>query len=498
MVAAGDPQTVDAGVGALRAGGNAIDAAVAAAFAAFVCEVPLCSPLGGGVMLVRLANGESHALDLFARTPGLGGRPRELDFGAISVEFEATTQVFHGGRASAAVPLGLPGLVAAHERWGRLPLSEVAARGVALGRDGYTMSDQVAFICSLLMPIARASTAATALYQEHRNEAMAQVLEDVARAPDALRDLYAQLVREFGPATGGLISEADVADLRPADLRPVTTRIGPWTLRSMPGPSTGGVLVALAVRMLQGVAERAPFLSPAHLSEVARIQHRLHGVRHPGFDQEVRDPAFVEELLANPPSNPGSPTPEHPLGSTTHISVLDGEGAAVGLTLTNGEGCGHVLTGTGIQVNNLLGEEDIHPRGFHADPPGYALSTMMAPTIAVHEAGDELVLGSGGSNRLRNAISMTLSHVLEYGVSIREAVDAPRLHLEVDADGHQLAYEREGMSEAAAAALEAAWRRTAPFARQSMYFGGVHTAAALGGRFAGAGDARRGGHFEVA
>src|SRR3954464_1220767 len=121
-VAAGDPQTARAGADLLRQGGNAIDAAVAAAFAAFVCEMPLCSPLGGGVILIERPGEMPHALEMFARTPGLGSmRPLGLDFADVRVSFGAASQVFHVGRGSAAVPLALAGLIEAQRRWGSRP-----------------------------------------------------------------------------------------------------------------------------------------------------------------------------------------------------------------------------------------------------------------------------------------------------------------------------------------------------------------------------------------
>ncbi len=508
VVAAGDPQTVGAGIHALRAGGNAVDAAVAAALAAFVCEVPLCGPLGGGVMVLRRPDGATHALDMFARTPGLGGRPANLDFQGIEVSFGETSQVFHVGRGSAAAPLVLPGLLAAHRRWGTLPLPELAAPAVALGRDGYDLSDGVAFVFELLAPIAQLSPAAYALYTEHgalaqggarlKNRPLGDVLADLARRPESvLRDLYAQLVREFGVEAGGLLTEVDLADLAPGDAHPVSLRHGPWTLRTMPGPSTGGVLVALGVRQLQGTSAGARFLSPEHVLTAVDVQRRLLQVRDHHFDHRVRDPAFVNRLLTQPLADGGThPEPENPLGSTTHISVLDREGGAVSVTLTNGEGCGYVLTDTGIQVNNLMGEDDIHPRGFHLDAPGTPLATMMAPTVATSDTGDDLVLGSGGSNRLRNAITLTLTHLLDHGVDPRTAVDAPRMHLEATSDGFNLLFERAGLPPESIAALEAAWTTTS-FEDRNMYFGGVHTATRRHGVFGGAGDHRRGGCYEI-
>src|SRR5262245_20520073 len=167
IVAAGDPQTSNAGAALLKSGGNAVDAAVAAAFAAFVCELPLCSPLGGGAMVLELPGEKSHALDLFARAPGLGAsRPAELDFDDVEVSFGAATQVFHVGRGSAAVPLALEGLLEAHRRWGRRPLEEVVAPAVVLGKSGYTLGPGVAFVFKILTPIVERSAECRTLFSD--------------------------------------------------------------------------------------------------------------------------------------------------------------------------------------------------------------------------------------------------------------------------------------------------------------------------------------------
>jgi gamma-glutamyltranspeptidase/glutathione hydrolase len=496
----------------LAQGGNAVDGAVAAALAAFVCELPLCSPLGGGVMLVEPAGQPARALDLFARTPGLGGdRPAALDFCHVQVDFGAATQVFHVGRGSAAVPVALPGLVRAHERWGRLPLSEVAAPAVELGRGGYTLGAGVAFAFDLLTPIIETTTESRELFASGdriatagaalNNPRLADMLEGIARKPELVGDVYAALCREFGPKQGGLISEQDVAAAQVLEAEPVRTRYGEWELATMPGPSTGGVLVALGLGLSRGMGA-LDFLSPEHVLAIARIQEVLSAVRDQRFDERCRDPEQVRELLSEPNmaklrADALGAEPENPLGSTTHISVIDGGGGAVALTLTNGEGSGYVLSGTGMVVNNLLGEEDIHPRGFHRDPPGRALSTMMAPTL-LWRGGDRMALGSGGSNRLRNAILQVLAHLLEHGVEPQRAVIAPRLHLERTADGPALAFEAVDLASETAAALTAAYpNAVARFDSRSMFFGGVHLALRIASRFQGAGDPRRGGSSVV-
>src|SRR5262249_20273156 len=156
-------------------------------------------------------------------------------------------------------------------------------------------------------------------------------------------------------------------------------------------------------------------------------------------------------------------------GSTTHISALDAIGGAVSLTLTNGEGSGHVLHGTGMIANNLLGEEDLHPRGFHRDPPGASLMTMMAPTI-LPRGEDRIAPGSGGSNRLRTAILQVLTGLVEYGLPLQEAVSAPRLHLEIEAGSPRLAFEASGLAPDVAEALCAAYPNApAVFSAPNLY-----------------------------
>src|SRR5213083_1480489 len=119
------------------------------------------------------------------------------------------------------------------------------------------------------------------------------------------------------------------------------------------------------------------------------------------------------------------------LGSTTHISVLDGDGRACSVTCTNGEGSGVVVPGTGIHINNIMGEEDLSPLGFFQAPPGLRMPSMMAPTVVLGVGGDvELVVGSAGSNRIRSAILQTIVGVVDRRLRAQEAILAPRVHVE--------------------------------------------------------------------
>ncbi len=196
-----------------------------------------------------------------------------------------------------------------------------------------------------------------------RTRILADTLEAFARqgrTPDHVRDA---LLDGFGVHQGGLLTADDLLAYRPEVRPPHAIDLGPF--RAFTSPLLGGHLVGVIVRAL----EAEPFAEheAARVLALARASAAGHTAR----------------------------TARAARGSTTHISVLD-EGAAAAITLTNGEGSGHLASGTGIQVNNFLGEEDLSPHGFHRHAAGTRLPTMIAPTVALFEGRPSLALGSGG------------------------------------------------------------------------------------------------------
>jgi gamma-glutamyltranspeptidase/glutathione hydrolase len=173
---------------------------------------------------------------------------------------------------------------------------------------------------------------------------------------------------------------------------------------------------------------------------------------------------------------------------TTHVSVSDGEGNVASMTTSNGESSGYFVPGTGVMLNNMLGEDDLHPEGFHAAPPGERVSSMMCPSLLMRDGEVVLALGSGGSKRIRTALAQVISNVVDFGLDPQEAVEAPRVHW----DGDQVQAE-PGYSEVALEALAGRWS-TNRWDDRNLYFGGVHAVAP--GR-EGAGDPRRGGSVAV-
>lgn len=490
VIAAGDERTAEAGALMLREGGNAVDAICAAALTAFVAEAPLCGPGGAGVLLAGTAE-RVQVLDAFSVVPGRGlpGRP-PLDFHEVTVDFGGAQQVFHVGRGAVAVPGTLLGLWQAHARLGRLPRSVMVQPAVTLGREGCEPSAKMRGIVEIIRPIVTRSPATAALFfDEHgavrlSNPRLADFLEALAIEGEALLHgpLAQALLRECGPDQGGLLTAEDLARYAPVWREPLRFSRGDDVVLTNPPPSSGGSLVVLGLELATEVPLRdLPWLGPRHAVELSAILSGVDRAKAHTRGAALDDAAVAEARRAQ--------ARRRTLGSTTHMSALDGEGMMAALTMTTGEGCGHTLAEFGIHLNNLLGEEDINPQGFHVQPPGTWMSTMMAPTAVLHRGRPSLVLGTGGSNRIRSALVQTLLHVLASERTLEEAVAAPRMHVE----GERLWVESAGLPPATMAALREAWPALVAFEAPNMYFGGVHAVGRHHQGLHGAGDPRRGG-----
>jgi len=479
VVAAGHPLTAEAGADVLRAGGNAVDAAIAACLASWATEPLLTGPGAGGYLLVAGPGVAPTLLDFFVAAPSHGERAELVP---VDVSFGGANQVFHVG-ASSVGAYGTPaGLAAASARWGTLPLSELTPAAAQLARDGVPLNAIQAYIVEILegiltlTPEVRAQFApGGALLREgepFRSEELARTIERFGTegaGPFYRGDIAEQVVAHVA-ASGGTLSAADLSEYAAIAREPIAIKYRGRTMLTNPPPSAGGVLISLALARL---ADRpAPDVSA--LLDVMGI---AQAVRTNDFDVGLAEPGFLERFLA---AN---------LGSTTHISVLDAGGLACALTCTNGEGSGLVVPGTGIHLNNIMGEEDLSPQGFFQAPAGRRMPSMMAPTVVLDAAGAaQLVIGSAGSNRIRSAILQAVLAVVDHGAGAEQAVNAPRLHLENGTvyaepgalpDGHVLP---DGLE-------------LAQFEEQNLFFGGVQAIChdPETGTVSAAGDPRRGG-----
>jgi gamma-glutamyltranspeptidase/glutathione hydrolase len=482
VVAAGHPLTAEAGARALRAGGNAVDAAVAAMLTSFVAE-PLLTGLGaGGYMLVAGAGEQPVLLDFFVSAPQRsreGGHVAELQ--AVDVSFGDAAQVFYVGPASCGA-YGTPaGVCEAIDRWGTIALSELAAPAASLAREGVTLNAEQAYVVEILADLLRSTPECAALWAPGgrllregdvlRNPELAEALERLGRegAEPFYRGDIAAAVCEWLTERGGALTREELVSYRAIERAPVRVPYRDREVLTNPPPSAGGTLLAYAL----GLLDRPP--GPPTLTAVVDAMAAAQSERSPEFLEGLAEDGFLERFLSTR------------LGATTHISVLDREGRACSVTCTNGEGSGVVVPGTGVHINNIMGEEDLSPLGFHRHPPGQRMPSMMAPSIVLADGDVELVLGSAGSNRIRSALLQTIVGVVDHDLRADEAVRAPRVHFE---DG--LVYAEPGID---VDPLAAAGRSVVRFRALNLFFGGVQAVQRdrSSGAYNGGGDPRRGG-----
>ena len=482
VVAAGHPLTAEAGAQALRAGGNAVDAALAAMATSFVAEPQLTGLGAGGYMLVAEPGAEPALLDFFVAAPGEGADPSaRAPLVAAEVFFGTVAQVFHVGAAACGV-YGTPaGICEAHRRYASLPLADLIAPAAALARQGVEVNAQQAYIFDLLAPLTGTTAEAREKYW---------IGDRVARAGDVLADpeLAATLERLGAEgaepfyrgdiaaaacarvaAGGGMLTLADLAAYETVPREPIRVAYRGHDVFTNPPPSAGGILIAYVLALLD--REDGP-PSPARLVAAMESAQRA---RTPAFLEGLSRPGFLDEFMGSQ------------LGSTTHISVLDRDGRACAVTCTNGEGSGVIVPGTGIHLNNMMGEEDLSPLGFFTHPPGRRLPSMMAPTVVARDGEVMLALGSAGSNRIRSAILQVILGVIDRRLGLVEAVEAPRVHWESGT-----VYAEPGVD---ADALAAEGWELAQFDDLNVFFGGAQAVRRdpVSGALAGAGDPRRGG-----
>lgn len=478
-IAAGHPRTVAAGMDILRQGGNAFDAAIAALAAAFTAEPLLTSPGGGGFLLAAPVGGEPRLYDFFAQTP-LAGPDPTAEFYPVGVDFGPTTQEFHIGRGAIAVPGVLRGLVQAQQDLGSLPLAAVLGPAIALAREGLVVDPFQEVCFDLLAPICLASESARTLYAPTgrlprqgecwANLDLAERLTQLGQEPETtLRAFDRELA-----ALGGLVTAADCEAYRVEVRTPLRLPLGDWELLTNPLPSSGGVLIGRSLQMLTAPG--------AGMADLVRAFAHAESLRRHWLEAGEPSCACQENLL--PPSF---------WGSTTHLSVVDGQGNAAALTSSTGEGCGWVLPGWGVMLNNMLGEADLNPRGFHRWAAGVRLSSMMAPTMLRQGGEPRLVLGTGGANRIRTAIAQVIWRWALQGLDLEEAIAAPRLHWEAG----RLDWE-PGWPEAELAGAIALSRESRDWPEPSLFFGGVHAIARRAdGHLQAVGDPRRHGAAAV-
>ena len=495
VVAAGHPATAEAGAWALREGGNAVDAAVAAALTSFAAESPLTGFGAGGYMLVHDSE-RSVLLDFFVAAPGKAGIPRSSDLVPAPVRFTpAVTQIFNIGAASCGVPGTPAGLELALRDYGTMELSDLVGPAIAAARGGVEVSAMQAYLFEILAPILVREAEGVEIYapsgqmlREGDTFRFAELADALERyAAEGARPFYegetARRICDWVLDRGGTLAPQDLATYEPVVREPVHARFRGRDVLTNPPPSSGGILIAFALELLErlgscGLEETVAVMAQAQEARAADFAERL---AHDGFAESFLTPERLDGMARGASDR---------LGSTTHLTAVDAEGRCASVTCSNGTGSGLIVPGTGVHVNNMLGEEDLNPLGFHRWAAGARLPSMMSPTVILREGELEAGLGSAGSNRIRSAILQTVLRLVAGGMPIAEAVAAPRIHFE-----NGTVHAEPGADAAGLERLAEAGMRIEAWGQRNMFFGGVQAVARdpETGELGAAGDPRRGG-----
>ncbi len=506
VVAAGHEETARAAEVILQDGGNAFDAVVAAHLAACVAEPVLSSLGGGGYLLAHTAEGQSTLYDFFVQTPMRKRAPQETEFFPISADFGTVQQEFHIGRGSIATPGTVKGLFAVHSELCSMPMTRLAEPAIELARNGVVLNGFQAYIFEVIQSIYLFHADSRKIYgggekkerllqkgEILKQPEFANCLDELAREGEKFfyQGDIAHAVSRLCAEAGGHLGKADFNSYQVVKREPLSTTYRHASLLTNPPPSSGGTLIAFALKMLEeirlsdyryGTADYFDLLaSVLGMTNKARIDTYLDSSQHHPGDL-LLNPEYLASYQAE--------IKERAMCSrgTTHMSVMDNRGNIASLTTSNGEGCGLFVPGTGIMLNNMLGEEDLNPHGFHLWESNQRMTSMMAPSIVFLPDGNRIALGSGGSNRLRTAILQVLLNLIDFGMKLEDAVSSPRIHFESDLLSIEGGFDQEAVQ-----SLLKNYPKHKVWDKRHLFFGGAHTVSQGPNGFTGIGDLRRGG-----
>jgi gamma-glutamyltranspeptidase / glutathione hydrolase len=477
MVATLQPEASEAGVAIMRQGGNAMDAAVAVGFALAVVLPEAGNLGGGGFLLSRRADGEVHFLDFREKAPAKATPNMYLD---------AQGNVVPGmsiiGYKAIGVPGSVAGLVYAQKHWGKLTLKQVMEPAIRLARDGYVLDYDAAK--SLHDPNLAKFPESRRVFQRDgdyyrqgdvfKQPELAKTLERIAENPD---DFYhGAIARELASAVekgGGLVTAEDLAQYEVKERQPIHGTYRGYEIISAPPPSSGGVTLVESLNILEGYDlakqgegsaqnihltaeayqraffDRAEFLGDPDFSKVpvaqlldkryANAWHETIPLRRATPSAGLRRPSVFSQLDSYASSHPQPKSLLEPV-HTTHYSVVDPEGNAVSVTTTLNESFGSHVTaeGLGFLLNDEMDDFSSKPGSpnvfgliqgpANAIGPGKRPLSAMAPTIVLKDGKLFLVLGAEGGPTIITTVANVLMGVVDYGLNIQQAVNAPRFH----------------------------------------------------------------------
>jgi gamma-glutamyltranspeptidase/glutathione hydrolase len=494
-VAATGPASAEAALAAAAAGGNAVDAAIAAMVSAMTTEPGIVSAAGGAFVSVWPAGGDPEVIDGNVEMPGRGQDEERFGSGLREVHTSyGGGLTLYAGHGSVATPGAFAALGIAHDRHGAAPWHEVLAPSILAARTGYAIGGAAASYLAITgdsvfgwdehtRPLVRGADGAIVVAgQEVTNADLADTLEQIS--VEGARSLYtgdlARLIAADSEARGGLVTAADLAAYRAVVRTPLRLTLGEWDLALNPPPSVGGPMLTVMLREL--AAGRWDW------SRIIDIQRRVLSYRQQvhdlSTDLEEDGYALLEAIdrngLASLPTS----------SSTAHVSAVDSDGTVCAITASSGYGSGATVPGTGLMLNNCLGEPELNRLGLHALAPGTRLASNMSPSVGRSQSGGSLAIGSPGADRITTALMQVLGRYCLEGLPLQEAIDAPRVHVRILDDGTPRVDHED--DEAVSAAVEGLGLQSFSHGTTSMFFGGVGAARQLAdGTLDAAGDSRR-------
>jgi gamma-glutamyltranspeptidase/glutathione hydrolase len=487
MVASQNEIASKIGADAIKAGGNAVDAAVATAFALAVVHPTAGNIGGGGFLVYRPASGEAVAYDFREAAPAKASPTMFMKDGKYSAELH------HNSYLAVGVPGTVAGLYLAWKEQGKLPWKALVEPAVALARDGFTVSEGLARSLKGEMRAFEKYPASLAQFSKNGTPYEAG---DILKQPDLARTL--ERIAAQGPAGfyegetalaleremaahGGLITRDDLKNYKAVRRAPVKGVYRGYEVVSMPPPSSGGVALIEMLNVLEGYdLGKMGFGSADAIHLTAEAMKRAFADRarflgDPDFNRDMPLPrlmskdyaAELRKTIAKDHTVKASPTTfewPHESEETTHISVVDGSRNAVSLTYTLEQGYGVkiVVPGAGFLLNNEMGDFNAAPGLTTADgligtepnlaAPGKRMLSSMSPTILARDGQLFMVTGSPGGRTIINTVLETILDVVDFGMNAQEAVDAARFHHQWLPD--RISFERNGLSPDTIAELE--------------------------------------------
>ena len=504
VIAAGTRITAEAGAQIAERGGNAVDAAIAAAIVSMCTDIGIMSPGGGAFITIWPEDSDPVVIDGYAEMPGRGLDHESFNPSTHQVTFDYGGETHQRvGYGTIATPGAFAGLALASARYGKLSWEELLEPAIDLVKNGFPLTGGAAEYLLFTHEAIYSWHPESYQYLHHKdgsplrqNETiriphLAETLHAIAKDPNAL--YQGELGRHIATKVrerGGLLGVEDLNAYRAIVRNPTRARIGEWEIATNPPPAIGGACLAGMLLLLDRLGPGDTSDDAVH--RMVSAQRAVLGYRHDRLDGAHQNlTQEIDTLLAMAdsmdPNLLAAP-------STSHVSAIDNQQLACAITASAGYGSGAMIEGTGFWLNNSLGELDLHTKGLEHLTPGTRLASNMAPTLARRNSdGARLAIGSPGASRITTAIVQVLINFSQKGMDLEQAVNHPRLHVELAARPPTIAFE-PGLPVVATQDM-----RPRPFPGPSMYFGGVQAVVwSPKEGLSGVADARRGGSVAAA